>query len=111
MCKEGTNEINTRKVIFQVKAIVICIFHEITLKLFFSIKIQGGSSTITTSKIKFFEILLNGFQQFTKITKNSILDVTRVLYLPPRVTIYTQHFHIFYYSHGQDKATKSIKQK
>ena len=81
----------------------MCIFHEITLKLFFSIKIRGESSTITTSTMKFFEMIVNGFQQFTKITKNSILDVARVLYLPLRLTIYTQHFHIFITAMGKTK--------
>ena len=35
----------------------------------------GGSRTTATSKMKLFEIIVNGFQPLTNITKNFILDV------------------------------------
>ena len=40
---------------------------------------RGGSRTAATSKVEFFVIIVNGFQQLTIITKSSTLDVTAVL--------------------------------
>ena len=40
---------------------------------------MGGSRATATSKMERFEIIVNGFQQLTIITKRSILDVAAVL--------------------------------
>ena len=40
---------------------------------------KGGSKTATAWKMKYFVIIVNGFQSLTVITKHSILDVAAVL--------------------------------
>ena len=49
--------------------------------------LRGGSRAAATSKMECFEIIVNGFQPLTIITKCSILDVTAVLDLDLHVVL------------------------
>ena len=49
------------------------------MKSYFDIALRGGSRAAATSKMKYFVIIVNGFQSSTIIKKHSILDVAAAL--------------------------------
>ena len=53
---------------------------------------RGGSRAAATSKMEFFEIIVNGFQPLTIITKCSILDAAAVL--DPPLTRFQKNMNI-----------------
>ena len=50
-------------------------------------RFRGGSRSVTTSKMKRFVIIVNGFQPLTIMTKRSILDVAAALDPPLRLSL------------------------
>ena len=69
-----------------------CSLHVLDWKYPFWAGFRGGSRAAATFKMERFEIIVNGFQPLTIITKRSILNVPPVLQVLSKTSFW--HFHI-----------------